>query len=308
MVAYTGECRVYRAEILRRRGDLQQALQEARTASERFASGSEPNAAGLAAYQQGEVQRQRGAFEAAVEAYRAASRAGYEPQPGLALLRLAQGDGDAAASTLRRALAETKSPLRRVRLLPAFIETMLALDAVDEARHAHDELTGIATTCPSDVLDALVEQWRGAIRLAAGDAAAAVAPLRTALETWQALPAPYEAARIQEILSSAYRILDDADGAAFARDAARETYRELGAEWDVSRLEAPTSRSTHGLTPRECEVLALLATGITNRAIGEDLSIAEKTVARHVANIFQKLGVTSRSAATAYAWEHQLIG
>jgi ATP/maltotriose-dependent transcriptional regulator MalT len=307
MVAYTGECRVYRAEILRRRGDLQQALQEARTASERFASGSEPNAAGLAAYQQGEVQRQRGEFEAAVEAYRAASRAGYEPQPGLALLRLAQGDGDAAASTLRRALAETKSPLRRVRLLPAFIETMLALDAVDEARHAHDELTGIATTCPSDVLDALVEQWRGAIRLAAGDAAAAVAPLRTALETWQALPAPYEAARIQEILSSAYRILDDADGAAFARDAARETYRELGAEWDVSRLEAPASRSTHGLTPRECEVLALLATGMTNRAIGEDLSIAEKTVARHVANIFQKLGVTSRSAATAYAWEHQLI-
>lgn len=307
MIAYTGECRVFRAEILRIRGRWQDSMGEARDASERFARGSEPSAAGLAAYQLGEIHRLRGEFGNAMDAYRDASRAGYEPQPGLALLRLAQNDADAAASALQRLLAETVPPMRRARLLPALIEVMLTKGESSAAGDALAEMEQISNSCSSDILQATVAQWQGAIALSEGDARAAVRPLRNALALWQAVPAPYEAARVQELIASACDRLNDADGASFARDAARDTFRQLGAARDLARLEAPASSANHGLTPRECEVLARLATGMTNRAIGEELSIAEKTVARHVANIFQKLGVTTRSAATAYAWEHRLV-
>lgn len=309
MVAYTGECLVYRSEILRVCGSWQEAAGEARNASARFERGSEPNAAGFAFYQIAEIHRLRGEFAAALDAYRAASRAGYQPQPGLALLRLAQNDATSAHAGLHRSLAETTSRLKRARLLPACIEVALATGATNEASQAHSELQEIAASCASAELNALVAQWRGAILLAQDDASAAVAPLRAALEHWLAAPAPYDAARVRLLLADACEKLGDDDGAALEREVARTEFERLGAVGDLARFEnkgRQDAGQAHGLTPRESEVLALVATGRTNRAIANVLSISEKTVARHIANIFQKLGVSSRAAATAYAWENGL--
>lgn len=316
MVAYSGECRVYRSEILQLHGEWHEAIDEARRAADRLAGMSEPGAVGLARYQEGEVHRLRGEFATAEEAYRAASRSGREPQPGLALLRLAQGDAGAAAAAMRRALAETRDPLRRTRLLPAAIEIMLDTGDLDGARGAHAELEELAKACAPGELSTVVRQARGAIHLAAGEAMEALAPLRQAWREWQTIGAPYQAARVRVLLGLACRQVGDEDSAALELEAAREAFKELGAGPDVARVDALTgrdhprsaARDVHGLTPREREVLALVATGRTNRAIAGELFISEKTVARHVANIFGKLGLSSRAAATAYAYEHDLLG
>jgi len=311
MVPYTGECRVYRAEILQLRGAWGEAMAEARRASECFQRGHEPGGVGLALYQQGELHRLRGELAEAEEAYRAASRAGREPQPGLALLRLAQGDPDAAVSAIRRALAENTNRLRRARMLPACIEIMLETGDIDEARRSWAELEDIARDCAAGVIGAVVAHAQGAIELAAGDPAGALAPLRRAWREWRETDAPYEAARARALLGLACRALGDEDGASLEIEAARMEFERLGAARDLARLDERTrrrtSKGTHGLTPREREVLALLATGRTNRAIAKGLFISEKTVARHVANIFGKLGVSSRAAATAFAYEHHLL-
>jgi len=311
MVPYTGECRVYRAEILQLHGAWSEAMDEARRASECFERGHEPGGIGLALYQQGEVHRLRGALAAAEEAYRAASRSGREPQPGLALLRLAQGDPAAAASAIRRALAETTNRLRRARLLPACIEIMLETGDIQEARRSWAELAEIARDCAAGVLGTVVAHAEGAIELAAGDPGKALVPLRRAWQGWREADAPYEAARARVLLGLACRELGDEDGASLELEGARAEFERLGATPDLVRLDGltrrRTSQGTHGLTPREREVLALVATGRTNRAIAEKLFISEKTVARHVANIFGKLGVSSRAAATAFAYERHLL-
>jgi len=313
MVAYSGECRTFRAEILQREGRWDAALAEARRALEPGGEGAGSAVAGLALYQQGETHRLRGAFADAEAAYRAASRAGHDAQPGLALLRLAQGDAAAALAATRRGLAETSSPFRRARLLPAHIEIALAADASDEARRALGELTELATCCARGMVDAAAAQAEGAIELHAGRPAAALAPLRRAWEGWVALDAPYDAARARLLLGLACRALGDADGSALELEAARDELARLGAAPDVARIDAilgaftGTRAREHGLTPREREVLALVATGRTNRAIADELFISERTVARHVANIFGKLGISSRAAATAFAYEHDLL-
>lgn len=310
MVAYGGECRVYRAEIMQRRGAWADALAEARRATDLLAGRAGPGPMGLALYQQGEVHRLRGEVAAAEDAYHAASRCGRAPQPGLALLRLAQGEHRAAAAAIRRALAEAPDDLPRARLLPACVEIMLELGELEEAREACEELAAIAGRCAPGVLEVVVDQARAAIELAAGDARAALAGLREACRRWQALGARYEAARAHMLLGKACRELGDEEGARMELSAARAELEELGAAPDLARVEAllerPVRRRVHGLTPRELEVLALVATGRTNRAIAETLFISEKTVARHVANIFGKLGVSTRAAATAFAYEHGL--
>jgi ATP/maltotriose-dependent transcriptional regulator MalT len=311
MVPYAGECRVYRAEILHLRGAWREALEEARRAAEQLAAGPHARPAGLAHYQQAEVYRSQGELAAAEEAYRAASRFGREPQPGLALLRLAQGEKDAAVGAIRRALAETAGIPERARLLPATIEIMLEAGYLDEARQAHDELVEISRSHTSGGLETVCTEAAGAIELAAGNAQAAIAPLRRAWREWQALGAPYFSARARVLIARACRQLGDEDGAKLELDSARDEFDRLGASSDVARVDAlahgSTTRSAHGLTRRELEVLALLATGRTNRSIAADLSISEKTVARHVANMFVKLGLSSRAAATAYAYQHALV-
>jgi DNA-binding CsgD family transcriptional regulator len=313
MVAYAGECRVYRSELLQLHGDWRDAMAEAQRASERLSDRGGP-AAALALYQQGEVHRLLGEFAAAEEAYRAASRAGREPQPGLALLRLAQGDDAAADAAIRRALAETGDPLRRARLLPAHIEILVAVGDVDDARRACAELKEIADRYGSAALGTMVAHARGAVALGAGDPASALPHLRAASREWQALGAPYEAARARLLLGHACRELGDDEGATLEIEAARAAFRRLGATPEVARLgPLAVGRGRdgggreHGLTPRELQVLALVATGKTNRAIAEQLFISEKTVARHLSNIFTKLGLSSRAAATAYAYENDLV-
>ncbi|HEX5467940.1 MAG TPA: LuxR C-terminal-related transcriptional regulator [Gaiellaceae bacterium] len=309
LVAFTGRCLVHRAEIMQLRGDWSDALEEARRAGERLARSFNRPAAAQAFYRQGEVHRLRGEFPEAESAYREASRFGWEPQPGMALLRLAQGRGEAAVASIRRALDEATQPLRRANLLPAYVEIRLAADSLEEARMGCDELEEIASRYESEMLAALVAHARGASELAAGDARSALVLLREAAATWQGLDAPYDAARVRVLVAQACRALGDDDTAALELEAARELFAELGAAPDLARLGSSATDASgraYGLTPRQVEVLRLVAAGKSNREIAELLVISEHTVARHVQNIFATLRVSSRTAASAFAFEHDL--
>jgi DNA-binding CsgD family transcriptional regulator len=311
MVAFTSRCLVHRAEIMQLRGAWREALEEARRAGERSSQGVSQAAAAQAFYQQGEVHRLQGELVAAEEAYRDASRCGCEPQPGLALLRLAEGNGDAAAAAIRRVVGETNEPLKRARLLPAYVEIMLAIGDIQEARSACRELAEISAGFQSGMLGAMAAQARGAVDLADGDVRAALVALRHARQVWQELEVPYETARVRVLLGVACRALGDDDTAALELEAARGDFANLGAAPDLARVDALTRRASpidaHGLTPREHEVLRLIAAGKTNKAIAAELVLSERTVDRHVSNIFTKLGLSSRAAATAYAYEHRLV-
>ena len=312
MVAHTGVCMVHRAEVMQLQGAWRAALEEVQQAGERLRQGVlNQRQAGSALYRQGEIQRLQGEFAAAEEAYRGASRLGFEPQPGLALLRLAQGNGDAASAAIGRVVAETEAPLRRAGLLPACVEIMLAVGELEEGRRASGELEAISETHASDLLCAMAAQASGTVVLAEGDAPAALGPLRRALSTWQELEAPYEAARTRVLLGLACRRLGDDDAATLELEAARAVFEELGAGPDLARVDSmlstPTSRNAQGLSARELEVLRHLASGKTNKEIATELVLSERTVERHVSNIFTKLRVSSRAAATAFAYEHRLL-
>ena len=310
LVAFTGRCLVHRAEIMQLEGAWTDALEEARRAGHRFAE-TRNSAAGLALYRQGELLRLQGEFEVAEVAYREASRSGWEPQPGLAQLRLAQGRKDAAAAAIRRAAGEIAEPLKRAGLLAAYVEIMLAVDDLDEARSACRELAEIAESYESRMLAAMVEQARGAVDLAGGDTRPALVSLRSAWRLWHELDAPYETARVRVLVGLACRLLGDSDAAAMELEAARDVFETLGAAPDLRYVESligsAAARESYGLTPRELEVLRLVAAGRSNREIAEALVISEHTVARHVQNIFAKLQVSSRTAAGAFAFEHGLI-
>jgi DNA-binding CsgD family transcriptional regulator len=308
LVPYRGQCLVHRAEVLQFHGEWSAAGRQAQHACERLAG--HPAVSG-AFYQRAELHRLRGEFAQAEEAYRLASQWGRTPQPGLAQLRLAQGRVDAAGAAIRRVVTETHDRVTRSRVLAAYVEIVLAAGDVPAARVAADELAGIAAGLDADFLNAVSDQATGEVLLAEGDPVAASARLRRAWEAWQKLQAPYEVARTRALIGLACQAVGDDDSAEMEFDAARTTFRRLGATPDAARLEALSARAVHGsaagLTRREAEVLTLLATGRTNRAIAAELFISEKTVARHVSNIFTKLGLSSRAAATAYAYQSGLV-
>ena len=310
MVAFTGRCLAHRAGIMQLHGEWRDALAEARLARERCEEAMNRAATGQALYQQGELHRLQGDLSGAEAAYKEASGYGREPQPGLALLRLAQGDIAAATATIRRVLAERTEPLQRAVVLPAHAEIMLAAGDLEEARRASRELDEIAARSERPMLAAMAAYIHGAVDVAAGEAQAALASLRRALELWQELDAPHEVARTRLLVGLACRGLGDDDTAELELEAARGAFEHLGAAPDLERLAALTGvkpRETHGLTARELEVLRLVAAGKTNREIAAELVLSEHTVARHVQNIFTKLRLSSRTAATAFAFEHKLV-
>ena len=311
MVSFTGICSVHRAEIMQLHGAWRDAFEEARRASERSTQAANLSAAAAALYQQAEVHRLRGKFVAAEEAYRSASQSGWDPQPGLALLRVAQGRADAAATAIRRVVRATTDRLARTRLLPAYVEILLAVGELEEAGLACRELEEIAESFDTRVLSAMAAYARGAVELAEGDAQDALVSLGGAFEAWQEVGAPYEAARVRVLTGLACRALGDEEGGRLELEAARAVFEKLGAAPDIVHLEllaheAPLEHA-HGLTSRELEVLRLVAAGDTNRAIATKLSLSTRTIDRHVSNIFTKIDVPSRAAATAYAYEHDLI-
>jgi DNA-binding CsgD family transcriptional regulator len=306
---FRGLCRLYRAQLATFQGAWTEAEAEALRALNEVAFS--PFAMGYAFYSTGDIRRRLGNLAGAEEAFTRARELGVEPQPGLALLRLAQGKVDAALTSLRVALAaETGSPLRRSRLLAGMVEVAVAAGDLDEARAAAHELETIAGGFGSPALDAAAAAARGAVRLAEGDVLEALASLRRARNTLQELDLPYEGAQVRVLYGLAARRAGDEEAARLELEVARAAFERLGAVGDARKaaeLLAGRAALPGGLTEREAEVLRLVAAGKRNREIAAELVLSEHTVARHLQNIFTKLDVTSRAAATAFAFEHGLV-
>lgn len=309
MVMFTGQCEAHRAELFGLHGAWDEALTAARVAQERVRLGDWTGRFG-AWYQEAELHRLRGAFDAAETAFHRAAESGYPPQPGLALLRLAQGRARPAQALIRTAV-EQADPATRRTLLAAVVEIELAVGDVTAARAAADELEAATPADAMPMMRAISAQADAAVRLEEGDPEGALERLRSAWATWLELDAPYEAARCRVLAARARRALADEDTAAMELEAARTVFVELGAAPDVLRVDAlrrgTAGRAPVALSPREVEVVRLVAEGKTNRTIAGELYLSEKTVDRHLSNVFAKLGISSRAAATAYAYEHALI-
>jgi ATP/maltotriose-dependent transcriptional regulator MalT len=309
LVPFRGQCLVHRSEVLQVRGRWDDAAVEVEKVLADAPTSPVDVAGGMALYQRAELHRLRGEHRAAERCYRDALAAGHDPQPGLALLRLAQGRTDAALLALRRALDEARIAFLRVQLLPAVVEVAIAADDLTAAATAADELAAVADRLDSAYVHAMAAGAIGALALARGDARQALDPLRSAVAAWARLDAPYDGARCRLLLARACAALGDVETAELETEAARRVLVELGARHELIQLDGDDRAPAvpDGLTPREVEVLCLVASGASNRAIADRLVLSERTVARHVANIFVKIGVSARSAATAYAYDHHLV-
>lgn len=308
LVEFNVICRVHRAEIMQLEGAWPRAIEEAQRAMGPLTT---PMDMAAACYQHGEILRLRGEFDDAEHAYRETSRNGREPQPGLALLRLAQGRVDAATAAIRQVVMAATDPFARARYLPAAVEILLAGGDLAGAEAAALDLERVASDAGSNILEAMAAHARGAICLERGESSEALVLLRTAFATWQGVGAPYIAARIRVLIARALGALGDEEGAELERSAAASTFRDLGATPDLTRIDAVAgprgSAHPFGLTARELEVLRLVASGRTNREIAGALFLSERTVDRHVSNLFAKLDVPTRAAATAFAFRNQLV-
>lgn len=310
LIPYRGQCMLRRVEILQLHGQWAYAMQEVRQACQ-IAPTSRPDATGEAFYRQAELYRLQGLYSRAEEAYQQANNRGRNPQPGLALLRLAQGHIDAAMTAIRHVEEETVERMARSKILPVYVEIMLAAQELQLAEKAAGELLDTATRLKAPFLEAIAAQTQGNVLLARAKPDAALKYLRQSHFLLTQLEASYESARTQVLIGLACQKLGDEDTASMEFKAARWIFEQLGATPDLTQVNAlikkSISENMHGLTRRELEVLRILATGKPNKDIAKQLFISERTVDRHVSNILGKLNVESRAAATAYAYEHDLI-
>jgi ATP/maltotriose-dependent transcriptional regulator MalT len=311
LVPYRGHCLVRRAEILQLHGAWSDALNQARRACECLSKPSVKPAVGAAIYCLAELHRLRGNFVEAEKEYRRASQWDRTSQTGFALLRLAQDQVESAITAIRRVVSEVKSGANRAKILDAYVEIAIAANDMETAREAADELGQIARKHGAPFLLALSERADGAVLLAEEDAGRAVQALRKSWMIWCELEAPYEAARTRVLIARACRKLGDDDASNLELAAARDVFQQLGAATDLAGINSALLKKTVGssgpLTAREVEVIRLLAAGLTNRDMADKLGLSEKTVARHVSNIFTKLDLSSRTAAAAYAYKHKLV-
>ena len=307
LVPFTGQCAVHRAQVCRARGDFPGALAELELARARYAANGLPPATGLALYELGEVLRIQGDLDGSEAAYDEALGHGHPAQPGRSLLWLARGRTTAAATSLHRLLDEAKDPVSRAAVLPAAVVVLLAAGEGEAARAACAELAELARVFGCEAVDARAAHAAGIVALAEGDAAAALPQLRRAWRTWIDLGDRYEAALVRTRIALAFRALGDEESAQSELAVAERAFAELGAV--PAAREAARLRSVSlpdGLTAREVEVLRLVASGQSNPQIAAALFLSEKTVARHLSNIFTKTRVTSRTAAATYAHHHSL--
>jgi DNA-binding CsgD family transcriptional regulator len=308
LVPFTGQCAVHRGQILRLHGAFGEALAEFNDACRRYAASGSQAAAGLALSECGDVLRIRGDYLAAEAAYDEAAGFGYEPQPGRALLLLARGRTPPAVAAVRRLLAEVGDPVHRSRHLPAAVEVLIAGGQVDDAAKVAAELSGIAESFGCVGLRATAAYCLALVALESNDPDHALPQARVAMQLWSGLQARYEVARSKVLVGRAFRLLGDEDSAAAELGAAARTFGELGAVPARQEVEKLLHRETAGgLTVRELEVLRLVASGNSNTEIAHHLVLSDKTVARHLTNIFTKLAVPSRTAAAAYARDHDLL-
>ncbi len=306
LVPYRGQCVVHRSQLMALRGNWPQAAEEATRALERLPGPLR----GEAAYQLGELHRLAGQFAEAEDDYRRANALGRQPEPGLVRLRLAQGRLDPAATTIRRLCAEPRHPADRADLLAACCDVALRQGDIAGAAAAADELAAIAAGLDAPLLSGLAAQAAGSVALAASRPDEGLPVLRKAWRTWQELGLPHHAATVRVLIGQAYQALGDRDAAQMEWESAATAFEQLGAAPDLAALKALGGSGPEGatpLTPREVEVIRLVASGRSNRSIAGELFLSEKTVARHLSNIYTKLDISSRSAATAYAYDHGLV-
>jgi len=314
LVPFRGQCLVHRSELLQAKGDWDGALSEVTKAREHLAHRSEA-VVGRACYQKGELHRLRGEFAEAESMFRQAGRHACEPQPGMSLLRLSEGRRDAAASAISSAIETIGNApgagLPRARLLAAAVEILLADSRSEAARASAEELGDVAARVGKPLLRALSTQAAAMVHFALGETQQVATQLHNALSAWQELGMPYEGARARVLMARVCQASGDRETAKIHFDDARAVFENLGAAPDLAQLDevdqTQSQPSVAALTDREREVLTLVASGMTNRRIAKELGISEHTVARHLGNIFDKIGVGSRTAASTFAHKHKLV-
>jgi DNA-binding NarL/FixJ family response regulator len=309
LVAFTGQCAVHRGQLMRLHGAYRDAISELEHAAGRYAAAGGSPAVGQAHYERGEALRIRGEYDAAEAAYTEAAEYGHPAQPGRALLWLARGRPDAASAAIHRVVAEVQDPVHRSQMLPTAVEVLVEVGEIEDAASLADQLCGFGSTFGCTALQAAGEYARASVAIARAEAEDALAAARSGADAWARLSAPYEVARCRVLIGRALRLLGDAESAVADLAEARRAFAGLGAapaEHDVTVLLGD-ARAPGGLSPREIEVLRLVSAGKSNPEIAAALVLSEKTVARHLSNIFAKLDVRSRTAAAAFAFEHHLV-
>lgn len=305
---FPGLCRVHHASALQWQGQWAEAEAQATRACDELAGINVPNAAAGWA-EIGDIRRRLGDLDGAETAFGRADRLCGQPRAGLALLRLAQGRADIATAIISEALEGAGwNRLARAKLLPARAQIAIATGDLSGAAQSAEELETIAEAFNSVGLQAAALSTRGRVQLSNRDPAAC-ATLRSAASRWNDLGVPYETATARTMLGQACRDSGDEPGASAAFDAARQLFDDLGVGVDARNSRVPVNASPlpAGLTAREAEVLLLVAAGHTNKEVASALFLSDKTIARHLSNIFTKVDVSTRAAATAFAFEHGMM-